>query len=295
MKLSTVVNALDEKFEVAKIKEDWSWAFDTLVPKNRLVPKFLSSSAGLFIAPGDECQKIYASCFPSHYVLSEIERKGQKDVLLVVKHPFDWDGGKGFLPFQADDVDMIKRLRINIYSVHTPIDKNRNEAGLFSTAYGFAKAVGLKPHGEFGKEGDLNPWMKIGVYGSVVEQDLQILVRSVSSRLKHEVKSWSFNSMPVKKVGIVTGGGAQKRLIIEAKGLGIDTYITGVTKQNEWPPSKSMTEEFFATAKKFNINVIGASHYLTEKFALEFSMPYFSRLGVPAEFIEDLEAWNRLD
>ena len=295
MKLSTIVNALDEKFEVRTIKEDWSWAFDNLVPKARLTSGFVSSSLGLMVSQGEECSKIYTACFPSRFVLSQIEKKGIKDVLLAVKHPFDWDGSKGFIPFTDDDLDRIKRFRINIYSLHTPLDKNRNESGLCSTAFGFAKAIGLKVHGEFGKEGDLNPRMNIGVYGSVVEQDLGIISRSISSRLKHEVKSWNHNPIAVKKVGIVTGGGAQKRLIVEAKALGIDTYITGVIQPNSWPPSNQMIQEFFDISKKFNINIIGASHYLTEKYALEFSMPYFSRLGLPAEFIEDLEAWNRLD
>lgn len=295
MKLQTVVNALNEKFEVSKIKEDWSWAFDYLVPKYKLTVDFCRSSIGLMFSSGNECQKIYTSCFPSRFVLSSIESKKLKDVLLIVKHPFDWDGSTGFIPYSAEDLEIIKRYRIAVYSLHTPLDKNRNEAGLFSTAHAFCKVIGLKPEGEFGKESDNNPYMKIGVLGSVIGQNLSMLSRSISSRLKQNVKSWEFNPGLVKKIGIITGGGSEKRLLIEAKAHGLDTYITGVTKPNAWPPSNQLIEDFFATAKKFNINIIGASHYLTEKWALELSMPYFSRLGVPAEFIEDIEALNKLD
>lgn len=295
MKLATISSVLDGKFEVSSIKEDWSWAFDSLVPKQRMTESFQKRSVGLFMAPGDEVTKIYTSCFPGRFVLSEIEKRGTKDVLLVTKHPFDWDGKRGFIPFQEDEIELIKRLRINIYSLHTPLDKCRNESGLFSTAYAFAKAIGLKPDGEFASEGKANPMMRIGVYGRVIDQDISILSRSISARIRHDVKAWSHSPGPVRKVGIVTGGGDERKLIAEAKGLGIDTYITGVTQPNAWPPSVERSAEFFATAKKFSINIIGASHYLTEKFALELSMPYFSRLGVPAEFIEDLEAWNRLD
>lgn len=295
MKLATLSGVLDEKFEVSRIKEDWSFAFDNLVPNQRMTDSFKRSSVGLFMAPGEEVSKIYTACFPGRFVLSEIEKRGTKDVLLVTKHPFDWDGKKGFLPFQDDEIELIQRLRINIYSLHTPLDKCRNESGLFSTAYAFAKAIGLKPEGEFASEGKANPMMHTGVYGRVIDQDISILSRSISARIRHDVKVFNHSPNPVRKVGIVTGGGSQRELVVEAKGLGIDTYITGVTQPNSWPPSVEQTAEFFATAKKFNINVIGASHYLTEKFVLELSMPYFSRLGVPAEFIEDLEAWNRLD
>lgn len=295
MNLNTVVNALNEKFEVSQIKEDWSFAFDSLVPKGNLTVGFRNSSVGLVISSGEGCHKIYTACFPSRYVLLEIEKENMKDVMLIVKHPFDWDGAKGFIPFSGEDLELMRRFRISLYSLHTPLDKNRNEAGLFSTAYAFAKAIGLKPEGEFGLESEKNPYMKVGVIGSVIGQNLSILSRSISARLKHQVKLWDFNPGLVKKIGIITGGGSEKRFLIEAKGHGIDTFITGVTKPNAWPPSTQMIEDFFATAKKFNINIIGASHYLTEKWALELSMPYFSRLGVPAKFIEDIEALNKLD
>ena len=294
MKLSTLVSVLDEKFEVARTKEDWSWGFDSLVPKERMTESFRKASVGLFMAPGEEVQKIYTACFPGRYVLSQIEQKGMRDVLLITKHPFDWDGKAGFVAFKDDELDLIRRFRVNIYSLHTPMDKCRNESGLMSTAYAFAKAVGLKPEAEWAEEG-ANPWMRIGVHGRVIEQDLALLARTVSTRLKHQVKVWNHNPGPVRRVGMVTGGGGERKFLVAAKGAGIDTYITGVTEPNAWPPSEPMSQEFFATAKKLNINVIGASHYLTEKFALELSIPYFSRLGVQAEFIEDLEAWNRLD
>jgi len=294
MKLSTLVSVLDSKFDIAHIHEDWSWIPDTAVPKERIFPGFLKSSVGLFIQSSEEVTKIYTACFAGSYVISQIEKKGVKDVLLIVKHPLDWDKKRGFLPFTKEDLEIIHRFRINIYSVHTPMDKNRNEAGLLSTAYAFAKAINFKPEGEFAKEGPKNP-VFIGVQGRVIEQDLAILARGISSRIKHDVKVWKNNSQPVRRIGIVTGGANERRFIIECKGLGIDTFITGVVEPNDYPPSEEQSSEFMASAKKLQINVICASHYLTEKYAMELSIPYFSKLGLSAEFLEDLEAWNRLE
>lgn len=295
MKLATLVSVLDTKFDIARTHEDWSWIPDNAVPKDRIFPGFLKSQVGLFIQSSEEVTKIYTACFAGSYVLSQIEKKGVKDVLLIVKHPLDWDKKRGFLPLSKEDLELIRRFRINIYSVHTPMDKDRNEAGLLSTAYAFARAINFKPEAEFGKEGPTNPGMLLGVYGRVIEQDLAILARGISSRIKHDVKVWKNNSQPVKRIGIVTGGGNLRRLAIECKGLGIDTYITGVVEANDYPPSEEQSREFMESARRLQINVICASHYLTEKYAMELSLPYFSKLGLSAEFIEDLEAWNRLE
>ena len=60
----------------------------------------------------------------------------------------------------------------------------------------------------------------------------------------------------VKRVGIVSGGGAEQ--IGEAAKLGIDTYITSETSHvHHWDPAA------------YGINVIFAGHYATEKVGIE--------------------------
>jgi len=44
--------------------------------------------------------------------------------------------------------------------------------------------------------------------------------------------------------------------------------------------------EFHQIAKESKINVMGATHYSTEKYACMAMLDYFAGLGVEAEFIE---------
>ena len=42
------------------------------------------------------------------------------------------------------------------------------------------------------------------------------------------------------------------------------------------------------SAKENGVNILAGTHYSTEKFACMKMVEYFSRLGVPGEFIPDL-------
>jgi len=55
------------------------------------------------------------------------------------------------------------------------------------------------------------------------------------------------------------------------------------------------SKEFLNLAKKYKINVIGASHYLTEKWAMQQSVPFFRKYGLPVKFIENNDQFKKLD
>ena len=61
----------------------------------------------------------------------------------------------------------------------------------------------------------------------------------------------------------------------------IKTLITGVTLKNNYSIAIHDLEE------KNQINIIGGTHYSSEKFACIAMCKYFSKVCLPAEFIED--------
>jgi len=63
--------------------------------------------------------------------------------------------------------------------------------------------------------------------------------------------------------------------------LGIKTLITGVTLVNDH--SRATHEFEMANC----VNIIGGTHYSTEKFAPMKMCEYFRALGLPSEFIDD--------
>lgn len=296
MELSKVVAVLDREFDVGNVQDDWSFMFDELFME-RSVPSFRTPQhhTGLVIANSREVHKIYTAFAPSRYVLEEIRMRGITNVLLVVKHPFDWDGrrnGKGFIYFKERDYQLMEGMGISIYSLHTPMDKNRNDE-VVSTAYAFAKVIKMKVQEEFGIEGDRNPDLRLGLIGRVPENKLSAFVKRVNATLDYKPKIKNVND-EVGKVAIVTGGGLIPRLIREAKERGANTYITGIITPNSSDYDKKYYGPTLKEATKVGINIIGCSHYLTEKWAMEFSIPYFSTI-CKAEFIEDKEALNLLE
>ncbi len=293
MNLNKVVSILDEEFDVENTFDNWEWMFDKLFLENS-VEKFRvkGRNTGLLIKNSEEVNKIYTAFSPSRYVLEEIRMRGITNCILIVKHPFDWDGrrnGPGFKHYQERDYQLMEGMGISIYSLHTPLDKNRNDK-VVSTAYGFAKVIKLRVKEEFASE---NNGMKIGLLGKVYETKLKDLEKRLNKILDYRVKVKKVNDL-VGKVGIVTGGGFVPYLIEEAKEKGAGTYITGVISPNASEYAKKTYKDNLSKINKIGINIIGCSHYLTEKWAMLYSIPYFSEI-CKAEFIEDKEALNLLE
>ncbi len=297
MELKTLTKKLDQEFKVSQVQEEWQWLFDDLFIKKSLKSfRKPLHHTGLVIKNSLEVNVIYTAFAPSTYVLKEIKRRRVKNSLLVVKHPFDWDGrkvGQGFIPLSLKDYLLMEEMGVSLYSLHTPLDKNRNDK-IVSTAYGFAKAIGLKVKEEFALEGEKNPDLLIGVIGSLKDKHFDNLVKRLNSILNYKVKIMKVSD-ELGKVAVVTGGGFTAELILEAKNRGCKTYLTGIITPNA---SKYSKQNYPKTVEQVSlikgINIIGCSHYLTEKWAMLFSLPYFRQFA-PTEFIEDQSALKRLE
>lgn len=79
------------------------------------------------------------------------------------------------------------------------------------------------------------------------------------------------------------GGGSYPFVITELAQKDVHCYITGFTKPL---PHFEPTLAFHRLARDHGVNVIGATHYSTEKFACMAMTGYFAKAGVPAEFLE---------
>ncbi len=63
--------------------------------------------------------------------------------------------------------------------------------------------------------------------------------------------------------------------------ISLDTLITGVTLRSK----KSQSLHNFDQENK--INILGGTHYSTEKFAMIKMCDYFSKIGLLSEFIKN--------
>ena len=292
MNLDKLVSRIRKDFEVSRFPEDWSFVTegDKKLEKNA-TKEFLKENRGLIIKSSDEVKKIYLACFPSTYVLKQIAK--EKDVLLITHHPFDWDGtGMGFKRYSNEDYRLMQKNSISLLFMHVPWDHVRNEKNRVSTAYGTAKKLKMKVEGEFQEYHKAT----VSVYGKLPVKSFDGLVKYVKRNLgKKTLNIFKYGSDEVGLVAVVPGGGNEAEMLEEAHELGVSTYITGCTDRCKNAYSKNKAKKFLAKAKELKMNVIGASHYLTEKWAMQQSVPYFKRFGLPVKFVEDKAQLKKLD
>lgn len=166
-----------------------------------------------------------------------------------------------------------------------PLDKN----GPYSTSVCLAKALDVIPVGEFA----LYFGAMAGVTGKTDCRTVEELAKKVELAVGHRVKLWPYGSKEIKdgKVALGAGGNFPEE-ITEVAGLGINTFVTGLTK-----PSKGYLPslETHRLAKENKVNIIGATHYSTEKFACIAMAEYFKKLGLLAEFIAGEPDLNDLE
>jgi putative NIF3 family GTP cyclohydrolase 1 type 2 len=112
--------------------------------------------------------------------------------------------------------------------------------------------------------------------------DLALHVESV---IGHSVKVRRYGDEMIKggRVAVAAGGGCIDFVASELCELGVNTYLTGCTRPI---PSFEPNMEFHRIAAEGKVNVVGATHYSTEKFACMAMEKYFAGLGIEAEFVE---------
>ena len=84
-----------------------------------------------------------------------------------------------------------------------------------------------------------------------------------------------------ERIAVCPGGGNDPFVINEMLRNDIRILITGVTIVNDY------SKEAHKLEQENRINVLGGTHYSTEKFAVIKMCRYFENLGLPSEFIED--------
>ncbi len=274
---------LDQDFELDKLTDDWKeMDFNEYISEN-----FKKRYMGLVLDNSEKINKVYTAVFPDEKVLNNILDSGEKDILLFTHHPTVWDisSEEVFKNIPKEYLKKLKENRISLYCLHSPLDKN----GLYSTSVCFTKALGIVPAGEFAEYHGI----MAGVTGKTSCRLAEELAEKAELAVGHKVKLWLYGSPEIKggKVALGAGGNFPEE-IIELASLGINTFVTGITKPNKnYLPSL----EFHRLAIENKINIIGATHYSTEKFTCIAMVGYFLKLGLSAEFIAGEPDLNDLE
>lgn len=273
MKAKKLYHKLDSDFELDLCKDDWAGMdFNEYISDN-----FKTRHMGILLDNSEIINYVYTAVFPSVKILNKILESSKENILLVTHHAMIWDIRKPSI-FQDINPKLLSRLKqqkISIYAMHVPLDKN----GIYSTSTNLAKALDITIEGEFYEYFGV----KVGVYGKTDLNNPEQLAARLKSIVGHKTKLWKYGSDEITnhKVAVVGGGGNNIEGIEEIVKLGINTYVTGVTVLNDF------SKEVHEFEKENKINIIGGTHYSTEKFACIALSEYFEKIGLTCEFIED--------
>jgi putative NIF3 family GTP cyclohydrolase 1 type 2 len=284
MNAKELYEKIGKDFEIDKYKDDWSF-----VEFNEFInPDFKERYIGVMLDNTDEIEKVYTSTFPDAEILDNILSRNESDVLLFCHHAMGYDPTlKGF-PFYNIPASHLKKLKerhVSFYVLHIPLDGN----GTYSTSVSLAKALKLDITSEFCEY----LGCKLGVICETGFTKLKDFALYVENIIGHTIKVRQYGDNIIQRniVAVAAGGGCVDFVAEELAALGINTFLTGCTRPI---PSFESNLEFHRIAKENKINLAGATHYSTEKFACMAMVKYFEGLGIGAAFIEGTPCMNDL-
>ncbi len=265
-------------FQLDSMKDDWSFMnFES----NMIHHEFRTSYMGRVLDNTEEIKKVYTMTFPDQELIHQVFEKNESNILLFSHHAMGYHPLKNGFPFYdiaTNDMIEMKKRNISLYVLHTPLD----HYGQYSTSVSLSKALNMEIIEPFCQ---CDAIIQAGVIGKTLIKNIEEIQELLSKVVGHETKAYWYGDKVLKgeKVAIAAGGGTYPFVASEIADLGINCYITGFTKPLLYVQS---TLDFHRIAKENGINVIGATHYSTEKFACMAMVKYFEKLGVKAEFME---------
>jgi putative NIF3 family GTP cyclohydrolase 1 type 2 len=276
MEAKILYERLENDFINSKMSDDWAQYMDKI--SEYLSEIFKKRSMGLVCDFTKEVNKVYTAVFPSKKVMEKILNDNIKDAMLFVHHPSIWDIRKTPEVFYQMDKELLehfKERRISIYNLHVPLD-NFSE---YSTSVTLAKAL------EINLEKSFAPYFgsMCGVFGKTNIKTINELKEKFQEIVGHKVSLYNYGEEIIKdnKVAIIAGGGNEIDSLKEILDFRVNTFITGITAKSE---HSKKAHEF---AKDNKINILGGTHYSTEKFACISMVDYFKKLELESEFIPE--------
>lgn len=274
MKAIDLYNNLERDFISKELWDDWARYMPEL--NDYISTNFKDRSMGLVCDFTSEIKKIYSAVFPTDDILQKIIDDDVYDSMLFLHHPSNWDirRAKPFYQMNKTLLEKFKERRISIYNLHVPLD-NFSE---YSTSKTLADALEIEIEKPFAPyRGAL-----CGVIGKTKCKNIEELKSKLSLVLGHDTCLYLYGDRNIMdgKVAIVAGGGNNTDTIIEMIKNHVYVLITGISAND------NSRLEIHELEKRNHINVLGGTHYSTEKFACQRMCSYFENLGIPATFLE---------
>ena len=277
MEAKVVYDKLNKDFLKEGIR-DIGWTVRMPLLWKHFTNEFCTNSGkGLMLDFAFEINEVYTMVFLEERLLDQLLATNVTDALILSHHPTAWDIEKrnGNYAIDEEYCLRLKQNRIAVYILHQPLD----DYGPYSTARTLAEQLPVtieRPAFKF--QGAM-----CGLIATTSCNTITELQKRFSTAVGHRVSLYRYGNKQIneQKVAVCPGGGNQLFVIQEMLKNNTKTLITGVSLINEH------SSDVHKYAKKHRVNVLGGTHYSTEKFAMMRMVEYFEALGLPARFLAD--------
>lgn len=276
MTATTLYQKLKSDFIKSKIS-DLNWAARMPDLDKYLYDGFKQDGMGLMCDFAKNIEKVYTTVFLSEKALSKLISDNVTNAMLFSHHPTSWDIKNYNGNYAADEnhIAELKKRNISIFILHHPLDNY----GDYSTCKTLADNLSIK----IDRPAFLYCGAMCGVIGTTNYENINELSNHYSQVVKHKTSLYKYGNekMDGEKIAVCPGGGNAMFVLEEMVKENIKTLITGVTIVNDY------SSQVHSFEKENGINVLGGTHYSTEKFAPIKMCEYFQNLGLQSEFIYD--------
>ncbi len=287
MRMSDITQLLDREFRIGETA-DPGMTNHALTDSGRgyVLPAFQERKTGLMFDFGESVNMVYCVTFTTGEALSEILKTADGPAMIFTHHPFDYHEDERGLTVMDDRLILeLKKRRLCVYAIHAPLDVGQN----ICVSKSLAKRIGLcDPRPFFPALGGY-----LGMFGHMGNDSFKEMAKTVGQALNLDTVDLFDNGGKEELVAVVAGGGDQTKILKAAIERGCSTYITGtvVHRWNREAVQKG-NQDFHQLARTARVNLIGGTHYTTEKWAVQDIALFLQGKGIRACFIEDPELWK---
>jgi putative NIF3 family GTP cyclohydrolase 1 type 2 len=279
MKLHDLAARLDREFNVAGHPENLT-DFAVVDDNRALVnPSFLGRHTALMLRGNEEVQGVICVVFVTDAIVELLSAR--RNCLLFTHHHFDYhEDERGLEPIRSGQLDSLVGQGHSLYVAHAPLDVHP----VYGTSRTLTALAGVPPEEEFFEYFGSS----VGVMGRIAAVGFEEYAEKVRMAIERPCVTRVNYRGSVEKVAVVAGGGDLPEVLEEAARAGCDTLVTG-TVEHRWniPFAQDNNRRFHDLNRRLRLNLVGGTHYGTERPAMMAVTRMFREWQVPAHFMED--------
>ncbi len=284
MEINVIANKLDNEFNITNHSEDLvAWAVIDAT-KKYINPDFLDKKTALFTKNSGKVEKVYTVVFITEEVVNTISN--ERNCLIITHHNFDYfEDERGIQAISSELLGKLEVSNNSIYVAHAPLDTHEKYGTSISLANLCNVDVEEYFYDYFGAP--------TALIGTIKKQSFMNFSTLVKTRIERPFLTEIQNKDYVERIAVIAGGGDESEILQTAFNKGCDTILSG-TIEHRWaaPFIQESNKKFHELNETLKLNLIGGTHYATERPAMIKFIDFIMELGVKCEFCEDFSLLN---